>query len=90
MKNMSEITIPETTITPEQYAVNARQLVASILLQGVKDYCKTDSEKMQNAILKDLRSSHMDFISDGMSVVTAEQLEKNGSAIRERILKEED
>ena len=90
MKDMNEITIPETTITPEQYNVNARQLVASILLQGARDYCRSKSEKRRRAILKDLRSSHMNFVSDGMSIIVAEQLEKNGEAIKARISKEEE
>lgn len=90
MKSMDEITIPETTITDEQYVVNARQLVASILLQGVRDYCRTDNEPERQAILKDLRSAHMDFISDGMSVITAEQLEKNCDAIKVRISNEKE
>ena len=90
MKTMDEITIPETTITPEQYAVNARQLIASVVLQGVRDYCRTRSEPKRNKILKDLRSKRMDFMSDGMSIIAAEQLEKNGDAIRARILNEED
>jgi hypothetical protein len=87
---MNSITIPKTTITPEQYAVNARQLAASILLQAVKDYCKTNSETTRKEILKNLRSSRMDFISDGMSIVTAEQLEKNCEAIKARIDNEEE
>jgi hypothetical protein len=90
MKSMDQITIPETTITPEQYTVNARQLIASVLLQGVRDYCKADDEPKRKAILKELRSSHMDFVSNGMSIITAEQLEKNCEAIKTRITNEED
>ena len=90
MKDMSEITIPETTITDEQYAVNARQLMASVMLQATKDYCKTDSAPKRNVILKDLRSSYMGFASNGTSVVVAEQLEKNVDEIRERMLKHND
>ena len=82
---MAEITIPETTITPEQYSINAKQLVASIVLQGVRDYCKTDSESKRSSILKDLRSSRMDFLSDGMSVIAAEQLEKHPKEIADRL-----
>lgn len=89
-KTMDEITIPEITITPEQYAVNARQLVATVMLQATRDYCKTGSESNRKAILKDLRSSHMDFVSNGMSVIVAEQLEKNYEAIKARIMNEEE
>ena len=90
MKNMNEITIPETTITPEQYSINARQLVATILLQATRDYCREESEAKRNAMLKDLRSSHMDFVSNGMSIVVAEQLEKNCDEIKTRIINEEE
>lgn len=85
MKSMDNITIPKTTITPEQYAVNARQLVAAIMLQATRDYCKTNSEKNRNVILKDLRSSSMDFKSNGMSVIIAEQLEKHPDEIKARL-----
>lgn len=90
MKDMSEIIVPETTIAPEQYSYNGRQLVMTILHQAAKDYCRNESESTRKAILKDLRSSYMEFISDGMSVVVAEQLEKNCEAIKARISKEED
>ena len=90
MRSMNEISIPETTITPEQYDINARQLVATILLRATRDYCRTQSDSKRNAIIKDLRSYHMDFMSSGMSVVVAEQLEQHCDEIRERILKEVD
>ena len=90
MKDMSEITIPKTTITPEQYAVNARQLVASIMLQATRDYCRSGSESRRNAIVKDLRSPHMDFASNGMSIMVADQLEAHPDEIRARINKEEE
>lgn len=85
MKDMNEITIPKTTITSDQYAANARQLIASVLLQGARDYCKTKSETSRNTILKDLRSSRMDSISDGMSLIVAEQLELHPEEIAERL-----
>ena len=90
MKSMDEIIIPETTITPEQYSVNARQLVAAIMLQATRDYCKEESKPKRNAILKDLRSSHMDFVSNGMSAIIAEQLEKNADEIKIRIMKDKE
>ena len=90
MKTMAEITIPATTITDEQYNYNARQLVATIIHRAVNDYCRTTSDKRKAEILKDLRSSRMDMLSDGMSVIAAEQLVKNGDAIKTRILKDEE
>ena len=85
MKTMEEITIPETTITPEQYAANARQLIASVILQGARDYCRTNSETKRSAILNDLRSSRMKVMSDGMSAIVAEQLELHPEEIAERL-----
>ena len=88
MKTMAEITIPATTITPEQYAYNARQLVSTIVYRAAHDYCCTTSKKRRTEILKDLRSARMDALSDGISVIVAEQLVKNESAIKSRILKD--
>lgn len=85
MKTMDQITIPATTITDEQYAYNARQLVMTIIHRAVGDYCFTASETKRQAILKDLRSSYMNDISDGMSLVIAEQLELHPSEIAERL-----
>ena len=90
MKDMCELTIPETTITPEQYSYNARQLAMTFVHRAVKDYCMNDSDSKRAAILKDLRSSYMDLISDGVSVIVAEQLESNYDAIKARILNEEE
>ena len=88
MKTMAEITIPATTITPEQYDYNARQLIATVLYRAVNDYCYTKSDKKKAQILNDLRSSRMDIMSDGMSIITAEQLVKNGEDIKSRILRD--
>lgn len=90
MKSMNEITIPETTITPEQYDYNARQLVATIMLQATRDYCRTKSETKRKTVAKELRSDWMRFITNNTSVVVAEQLEKNYDAIKARLIKEEE
>ena len=82
---MENIIIPKTTITTDQYAVCARHLAAAIMLQATRDYCKSKSDSKRAAILKDLRSAHMDFLSDGMAVVVAEQLEKHPEEIAERL-----
>jgi hypothetical protein len=85
MKTMDEITIPETTITDEQYAYNARQLIMTVIYRAAEEYCAIDSDSRRNAILKDLRSSYMNDISDGMSVLVAEQLELHPEEIAERM-----
>lgn len=76
---------PKSTITTKQYAVNARQLAAAIMLQATRDYCKSRSESKRAAILKDLRSPHMDFVSNGLSLVVAEGLENHPDEIAERL-----
>lgn len=66
------------------YAI--RQLASAIILQAVKDYFikkeyktvkKTEEmfDKKRKEIIKDLRSAYMDMLSNGQSVLVAEQLE---------------
>ena len=63
-----------------------RQLVCAIILQAVKDYCtKNASDKKKSAILMDLRSPYMDQISNGTSVIVAEQLELRPNEIAKRL-----
>ena len=65
----------------------ARHLACAITLQAVRDYLKdgkTDAQKQ--AILKELRSPYMKFITDGVSATRAEQLEKNPKEIAERLI----
>ena len=68
---------------------HARELACAITMQAVRDYFATGvTAKKQCAILKELRSEWMNFITDGMSLTVADQLEKNPDAIRERVRKE--
>lgn len=85
MKTMDQITIPKTTITDEQYVYNARQLVMTIIYRAAEDYCFTDSDPKRKAIIKELCSPYMNTVSDGMSVIVAEQLELNPKDIAERL-----
>lgn len=61
-----------------------KNVTSAIMLQAVKDYFKS-SPKGQTQILKDLRSTWMDYITDGTSVLVAEQLELHPQAIAERL-----
>lgn len=83
MKTMDEITIPKTTISTEQYVYNARQLAMAVTLQAAREYCNTK----RDSILKELRSTWMDIITDGTSVIVAEQLELHPEEIRARLRK---
>ena len=66
-----------------------KSLAAATILQAMKDYVrKYTSEAKKRAILTDLRSEWMDFFTDGMSIIAAEQLEKHPKEIAKRILRE--
>ena len=60
-------------------------LACAVCLQAVKDYFATTYDSSRKAILKDLRSPWMEMFSNGLSVVVAEQLEKNPKEIKERL-----
>ena len=64
----------------------ARNLACEILRQAVRDYFKEDeTDAQKQAILKELRSPYMIFITDGTSEIVAEQLEKHPKEIAERL-----
>lgn len=63
-----------------------KSLTSAIILQAVRDYLSPKaSPKKQDEILKDLRSPYMDFITNGQSVLVAEQLELHPKEIAERL-----
>lgn len=64
---------------------NIRELACAVCLQAVRDYFSTTYESSRKAILKDLRSPWMDMFSNGLSIVVAEQLEKEPEKIKERL-----
>lgn len=67
----------------------ARNLACAITMQAVRDYFAPNAtDKKRREILKDLRSQWMDFITDGLSITIANQLEKNPDEIRERVRRE--
>lgn len=65
---------------------NIQKLTSAILMQAVRDYVAegTTYEERQQ-ILKDLRSSRMELITKGFSIIVAEQLELHPNEIRERV-----
>jgi hypothetical protein len=65
---------------------NIQKLTSAILMQAVRDYVAdgTTYEQRQQ-ILKDLRSSRMELITKGFSIIVAEQLELHPNEIRERV-----
>ena len=65
-----------------------RDLGLAVIRQAVIDFFKVDDNK-KKVILKDLKSDWCDFISDGLSLVVAEKLEKCPSIIRTRLKKME-
>lgn len=68
-----------------------RNLACAITMQAVRDYFHADGQpKKQKAIIKDLRSEWMDFITNGTSIVVADQLELHPDEIRERLRRQND
>lgn len=61
-----------------------RALACNVMMQAVKDYVSGTAAE-RKVILKDLRSSWMQWFSDGTSLVVAEQLEKHHKEIRKRL-----
>lgn len=64
---------------------NFNELVNAIVYQAAKDYVFTKDERKKRETLKDLRSSYMDWLTNGMSVIVAEQLELHPQEIAKRI-----
>lgn len=63
-----------------------RNLACAIIMQAVKDYFS--QPKNHNAILRELRSPYMEFLTNGTSILVAEQLELYPKEIRRRLQKE--
>lgn len=66
-----------------QYQI--RSLAAAVTMQAVNDYFETP--KNQKLILHDLRSEWMQYLSNGISLTVAEQLELHPEQIRARLRK---
>lgn len=65
---------------------NITDLVSAITLQAVRDYFEADiTPEKRDTILKELRSTWMDTITNGNSVIVAEQLELHPEEIAERL-----
>jgi hypothetical protein len=62
-----------------------RSLAAATVMQAVQDYFQAPNEQKQ--ILRDLRSEWMQYLSNGISLTVAEQLERNPKQIRARLRK---
>ena len=65
---------------------NIRELACAIVMQAVRDYFRSSTAK-KAIILADLRSSYMDTLTNGLSIVVAEQLELHPEEIRQRMYK---
>jgi hypothetical protein len=63
-----------------------KRLASAIIMQAVRDFFKGNKGE-RKVILRDLCSSYMDLITDGMSVVVAEKLAKNPKSIRAKLRK---
>lgn len=63
---------------------NVRNLACAVIMQAVRDYFRA-SKNNQKEILKELRSTWMQALSDGTSVIIAEQLELRPEEIAARM-----
>ena len=66
-------------------------LASRTLLEAAKEYCeygRTEGEK--KSIIRDLKGEWMNFLTDGMSTVVAEELLKNEKEIAVRLKKIEE
>ena len=61
-----------------------KNLAAAVLLQAARDYCY-GSEKQKQAVIKDLNSPWMDFLTQGQAKVVAQELERHPDEIKERL-----
>ena len=62
-----------------------KQLAAAVMLQAAKDYINATKDKKKKEILRDLKSGWMQTLSNGQSLIIAEQLEKHPEEIKRRI-----
>ena len=80
-------------MTPTDVAVKEgiKNLAARTCLEAAKDYCDgSATPAKKKRILKDLKGQWMDFFTDGLSKVVAEELQKNEKAIGIRLNKIEE
>jgi len=61
-----------------------RQLGSAVILQAVKDFFEVPPKK-QKVIIKDLKSEWMNFLTDGKSLIVAEQLKSNPGKIKRMV-----
>lgn len=73
------------------YDENYRQLGRAITYEAIKEFAEEkNNPKRQHKIIKELRSKHMDLVSEGLSVILADKLETNPNEICDRVKKLEE
>jgi hypothetical protein len=65
---------------------NYKQLGCAVVLQALKDFFD-GTDKQKKAIIKQLKSEWMNFISDNLAWRLAEELEKNPKEVKRRFKK---
>ena len=67
---------------------NYKQLGYAVVIQAIKDYIEAEhSPKKQRAIIKQLRSPWLDWLSNGLSVQLADRLKTNARETYDRLKK---
>ena len=62
-----------------------RAIAVAILSQSVSDFVH-GTPRTRKAIIKDLRSTYMETITNGLSIVVADQMEFHPEQIKEELL----
>lgn len=64
---------------------NYRNLANAIAIQAARDYAEETRPTGKRAIIRQLRSEYMDFITDGLAPMLANALIKDENAVIRRI-----
>jgi hypothetical protein len=65
-----------------------KQLGMAITYEAIEEFIEDNGHpRKQAAIIKQLKTPYMDFISNGLSVILAEKLETNPTEVCERVKK---
>lgn len=62
-----------------------KNLASATLIEAAREYCEVETTQQKNKIIKDLNTTWMDFLTDGMSINVARELQRNGPAIKKRL-----
>lgn len=69
---------------------NYKALGCAVITQAIKDYFNKETDKEEKKeIIRDLKSPWMDYLTNGLSLMAAQQLKENPGAICRKLRKVE-